>query len=729
MAEKQNLRESDTVVQPAEQLQKEEQFASSATGVTSDAPAALIEEAFDSGLRKLLEDFEPALNFAQHPKDILDDRYTIFVGQPLPEFDTTSAKAYAAADKQNDGLELIAYVYTPDMPMREKALNALVSMTHPNLQNLHAFGAVALSHTSRMNIVMFMDRPKGQRLSELIAEGTGYNERQIIDTIITPLYNALTALKEKNISHGCVNPYTIYVGETLMLGECVCEPAGMSQPAIYEPIERALCSINGKGSPGTKTDSYAIGMLVYELLYGLDKFKQASFKEYSEKILEFGSYNLLSATHEFPDAFVDFFRGILAENKEDRWGLTQIGQWIDGKRFNLIHPSVPSEASRPLLFAEQEYVSRRALANGIFHHWDEAMKELRGAKVDRWLEMSVHRSELAEKVERIISMTGGEYTTNPRSNMEMAARVISLLDPHGPLRINTLALHVDGMGLTLANAVKENLQQDIATLLNIINFDLPTFWSELTEEPKTPETSTIVWQLQQMRSYLNLTGIGFSMERIMYDLNPSLPCQSELIQPYIATNVKEVLMALDAKAKTMATDSSLIDRHVAAYLASKIDIKKEISFSQLSKLPDLRNDPELQVLKILALAQEKKAKEKMVGLATWAAMRMDKVLHKIHNRKLRKTLQQQLKRAASSGKVLEVISIVLDEDITGDDYEGFSRAQALYHYNVARIDLLRNPKKMELSAKDLGGRIAVFIAYIVLCITCYLMLDQYVLEF
>jgi hypothetical protein len=48
-----------------------------------------------------------------------------------------------------------------------------------------------------------------------------------------------------------------------MLGECVSETSGVSQPAIFEPIERAMALPTGRGEGTPPDDMFALGVTAH----------------------------------------------------------------------------------------------------------------------------------------------------------------------------------------------------------------------------------------------------------------------------------------------------------------------------------------------------------------------------------------------------------------------------------------------------------------------------------
>lgn len=686
---------------------------------------ALIEEHIDPGLSDLLAGYEPVQKLEDIPTDILNDRFTIQPGNPVAEFDSGAAKAFHARDAAASDRQLLAFVCDPQIPYRQSAIDTLRGVTHPNITTLRDAGSVRLSDSGQVRLVLFTDRPQGQRLSGLFAGGKRFSERQVIDQLLTPLIEGLGALHEKGVCHGRINPRELFVGQRLALNECVSETQGLSQDPLYEPLERLMADPMAKGAATSKSDAYAIGMLAYEALFGLERFRELQRSDLIRLMLEKGSFHAYVVNKDVSEGFSDFFRGIFTENKQERWGLEQLQQWLSGKRFNLIMPSLPGEASRPFEFNERQFFSCRALAYSLFNNWPAAVKQIRRARLDRWLEMSAHKADMAEKVARIIRSSGGDYGTTERANNDMLSRLITTLDPIGPVRSRSISVNVDGLGLAIAQYYKQRDHASIQLLIELIEADLPTYWADLTEMEKTPLTQNILWILQRIRAHIKQQQMGFGLERLVYDLNPSLPCQNEWLMPYHATTAEEALVILDNLAKDKAPGTALAERHLIAFLASKIELAKEVKFTQLAKLPGLRNHPELIALRIISMAQDKKGKTRLVGLSTWAAMRLDTLIENIHSRRLRRKIRENLKAAAKTGLVSRVLAVLVENDLTKDDYAGFTRANAVYLNNVQKIDALQNQQMIDGMARDLGGRIAVFTAYMILTIAIYFIVDHY----
>ncbi|MES2983822.1 MAG: protein kinase [Pseudomonadota bacterium] len=683
----------------------------------SDAEIPLIEEHVETGLQQLLDSYRTSYVPGGDKKDELGGRFTFYPSRPLPEFNHTYAKGYEAVDDFNTARPVYAMVCEGPVPPRTMAINDLTGFVHPAISTLLGAGTVNCSHLGESRMVLFIERPRGTRLKDIIKTHGRLHEHKVLDTILQPIAKVLVAMREKKLSHGHIHPGNVFMSDAAMLGECSSALCGTQHHYIYEPLERLMADPLGRGEASEKSDVYALGILAFELMYGLDKIKAIPREQFIEKAISLGTYQLFAENREYSDALQDFFRGILNENPAERWGLEQLMQWIGGKRFNMIAPNTPKEALRPITFHDEAFFSRRRLANSFHVHWREALKDIKALRVDRWCEMSLHRPELAEKMERVLR-TGGHASTEAQMN-DMLTRVICLLDPIGPLRTSSLSIRPDALGAVLAETIDHG-GPELAQVVRFIENDFPTFWADQSESNKNPEISILMWRLERVRPYLKKKGVGFGLERVLYDLNPSLACQSPLLKAYHVTTAVDALKTLDAIAVQMAPDTSFVDRHLAAFIASRIEMGKEIRIPDLASVPALANNQELAVLHLLAKAQQKVARLALPGLCSWAAMRIEKMINEIHNRIIRKRLKLQLKGLAQSGNLYDVLTAIINIEVSQRDHEGFARAIALHQINTDRMDLLKNDQILDYKSRRAGGKMASVITFAALVITSYI---------
>jgi len=692
------------------------------TAQMADITVPMIEAHVETGLVELLAGYDPNYIPGGDKKDNLSDRFTIYPARPLPEFNHAYADAFEAVDHYNTSRSVYAMVCDNNLPYNLRATTEMIGFTPLHLVHVLGAGTVPCSHLSESRFVIFIERPQGIRLSEMIKNKARLHEHKVIDIVLQPACRALNSLLEKKLSHGNIHTGAFYIGETSTLGENLSMPANTQSHYLYKPLERLTCDPLGYGDATEQTDVYALAVLAFELMYGLDHIKAIPRDEYVRAALQMGTYHIFSAGREFSDAFQDLFRGVLNDNVAERWGMDEYNQWINGKRFNMIAPKSPKEAARPLLFMTESFFSRRLLANAFHRHWRETQKDIRNLKVDRWCDTSLHRPELGEAIDRVLRTVNERNALEWQLN-EMLTRIIILLDPVGPVRTMGLTIRPDGIGISLAEQATMK-GGDVSGLMTLIENNISNFWIEQDYANKTPEMAVIIWKLQRARQYAKMKALGFGNERVLYELNTSLCCQSPLLKPYHIVNVVDALKTLDALASSLAPDTPLTDRHLAAFIASKIDMAKEIKLGDLSSIPALASNEELMMLRLIAKAQQKQAKLVLVGLSTWAAMRIEKLIDEIHNRRIRRRLKLQLRKLAMTGNVSDVLAAIVNREIVNRDLSGFSQSLALHALGHERIERLNSTELLTFRARNLGGKMATNLCYTALAITTYIKVTE-----
>jgi hypothetical protein len=132
------------------------------------------------------------------------------------------------------------------------------------------------------------------------------------------------------------------------------------------------------------------------MYFGRIPIDKLSRKQFEERILQMGGYQAFTQQIDVSETMSDLLRGAMSENPQDRWNHENIAAWLDGKRFNLILPSIPRDSARAFQFSGEDYFSYRALAHAIYANWDTAKTQLAAVKLVKWMETFV--VDLNEKI-------------------------------------------------------------------------------------------------------------------------------------------------------------------------------------------------------------------------------------------------------------------------------------------------------------------------------------------
>lgn len=665
-----------------------------------------------------LRAYRPTYSLSGVTPNVLNGRYHIRTDQPLPEFSRPQMKACAVADANGVLMPYYAAICESSLPYRHTSMEKLMGVDHPHLIRLVDHGVVLLGDMGEQRHVLLFEKPQGRTLAELMAEGMTFNEQRLHEQILTPLSSVLTALEELGINHCYINPNNIFISEKVVLGECISQPAGYAQEFIYEPVERIAAIPQGKGGGSLKVDVYAIGVLVVEVLFRLTRLRTLTQEQLISVMLQQGCYNVIAGNGEFSEYFHDLLRGTLCDDPADRWGPAQLAQWITGKRFNIIHPSTPREASRPFSFEGKDYFNRKALAHAFFTHWESARNFIRGAKLERWMEQSIQLTDEAELLTQLFNSVSSSNKSAKKAN-DLLTRTLIILDPSGPIRTEHLAFNADAVGKMLSEAIYNKRQTDLALVIDVMVNDLAHFWTERQRMRLTSEFQESIWKIQNVRSMLTNNHLGFGIERCLYEMNHDLPCYSPLLKAHYVTNLSELMQVLDALATEKPSEFSLFDRHLAAFTACKAMINTEVRINEISAYsPALAQNRELQALMLFAKAQSKSGLRSLPGLSMHAALTVLGILENVHSQKIRETLAERVRQVASDGSIQTVLNALLDPTQLERDHHGYNHAREMYLRNQFEINKLRDREELKKKVKDRAHRWASLLSMFIFLITC-----------
>jgi hypothetical protein len=217
--------------------------------------------------------------------------------------------------------------------------------------------------------------------------------------------------------------------------------------------------------------------------------------------------------------------------------------------------------------------------------------------------------------------------------------------------------------------------------------------------------------------HIAMPSLGHGPERVLYQLNPGLLCQSPLFEHFHVADMPQLLSALDALAAENPERDLLIDRHIAAFCACR--------WADSSGLVvDLaRNDrryPERAVftLRLYALAQEAFGIPSLPSLARHFAAKLTPAVRQLHHGRTKDAMMRRLDRLAAGGSLPRFHDELNFIAVRDRDRERFTAARA----TVAVIDrhlasIRRGFNPADAEAQSLGQRIAMGAGWLALLLS------------
>jgi hypothetical protein len=644
------------------------------------------------------------------------DRFTIFCDRPLPSLDMPNALAYEVADRKQEGRPLYALVCRPDMPARVSVMRVLKGLEIPAVLHMVDWGVAEWPLLERKCVIVIYHRPLGGRVMDSHFGGA----KRIADhvfarTVVKPIAEGLIEMGLKGITHRAIRPDNLYYIDEqktkIVLGDCVTSVPAHDQPVLLETIESGMAQPSGRGGGNYADDMYSFGASVLMIALGRNPLAGLPDAEIIRRKIQIGSYAALVGDERVPMALIECLRGMLTDDAEQRWQPTNIDLWLNGKRLTPIQAKSEPQSQRPLRFADMEFHSIRPLSYAMFQNWDKALSIINDGSLEVWIRRGLELNDLADAIASAIKGTGAALGKGEADDI-IIARVLMLLDPRAPIRYRDFRLFTEGFGSSLAVAMLR--KQKLQPYTDFITRELWRYWI-VAQVKFNVDNQQYEGVFRELRNYLKDQNSGGGIERCVYELNEWQPCMSPLIADQYVMEVKGVLPALDAVAKTANTKVWPVDRHIAAFLRARY---AKGTGSQIDAMNDPRPDrATIGMLSVLAIVQWRLGPEALYGLSQWVGGLMGPVVNSYQNRNKRKEIEKELPKLIRKGNLAEIFNYLDNPEERQKDAEGFTWAKAEYAaaeklvYDLEHGQVDRQESAM-LTGRQAGAAGAGFIMFL-----------------
>ncbi len=655
------------------------------------------------------------------------ERYVVDTSAPLPEFSSEGGNAYKVSDQEKSGQDLYALVQHPTVPVRNEVYKSLKARPAPNCVNPVNRGLMILNIDGKQvqRLVTIFDKPGGEPLMGLDGKiSPRVNTARLRQSIILSLVKALTALHKRGLTHRCITPSNIYFssmgGEEVWLGECYSIPPGFKQPHALEPIDLALADKSARGQAAPDADYFQLGAVLQCLYFGEMLWRGRQRDAFTMARINQGSFWALGGGREIPGALGSVIRGLMADEPEERWGAEDILDWFEGvgkpKRMLLKTWTM----SRPTKFKGVAYVDRRLLANAFARDPKEAVSFLKQLDFAAWVQLSLRDEVLSEKLERTIGVKqdsdiGGART----SDYKMVTRVCSFLHPGGPIHYKGYSLFLDGLPSMLADAFARDDRDLLTTIVELFDHKLMTSLAEIVAS--TNQRFVSQWdQLQLPLGHATSKQLGRGMERVLYELNPILPCISQRFSQVWIGSVKQIMTALDRMAGQGNIRNALQDRHLAAYCCGH----GEDLVRLFNNIAAAQHDPARLgslTAEFFSLMQQRFKLGPLNNLTEKLVDGLAPAVKALRNRKRRERVQMLLDKIRKTGDVGKLTSEVNMMQIQAQDTRDFAQAKAaVTKLEKERMRLSRKILPTDVEARQKGIRGSRIVAFVIMVIIGFL---------
>ncbi|MFM7345416.1 MAG: hypothetical protein ACKO1J_08645 [Tagaea sp.] len=647
------------------------------------------------------DDNEGAPGAPSGPSAALGDRFKIFHGTPVPEMSSPHVRAYMAADERDPIGQRVALVCGQELPARLEMAKNMKGVERPGVLRLYDMGLVDWPGAAGKRLAFIYDLPEGGPLWQGNGARDPWTAPRLVSHFLLPIANALGEYFPRNVTHRGIRPTNLYWLDEkrtrLVLGPSFHVPAGFDQPAVFEPIERAMADPEGRG-PGTREDDmFALGMTLLAFAQGSIPGQGLDPDEQLARRIDRGSFDGLADLTKIGPQVMEALRGLCNDWEPDRWKLEHLKGFLDGKRQQITASAPPVlRAATGYKFAGRVYKTPRDLAHGLGRRWEQAATVLRNGEVGMWIRNTLGDQKLHDRLMQAVREPSGD--PNPTyTDALTVARASIVLDPMAPIRFRSHSVLVDGLGTALALAMRKPGGGPI--FADLIRSRVIGLWAMLHKGAGgsgLPPPGFV----EQISKWIEDTAPGSGIERVLYELNPNLPCFSEVAAGLWVSEPEHVLEALEAAA---GSGHKPIDRHVAAFLA----VYAGADPSQIKALMnpdhvDLAGG--MSILRLLSDLQERFGPPLVPRLTAWCATLVRSYVDNINHLPLRQSQIERLNKVSEEGNLKALLELVDNEKLREVDHWGFDAAKEAYVSAGAEIVEIRAGGKARAAAAMLAGK-------------------------
>ena len=651
---------------------------------------------------------------------MLRDRFEIKPSARLPQFDQSSAEAYAAEDHSHTGRKLFALICPGTIPCRGLDLPERknpMPMLWPEASGVVDW-PVSVSGGQPVwgrRPVLIYQQPTGERMiSEAGAPLPRLNEQTVARTVIKPAMQMLREMGHMFVAHRAIRPTNIFYSSgssgEIQFGECFAGAPGSGQPVLFETVENGIASPMGRALGNQSDDLYALGVLILLLHMG-NAMQGMSDEAIVAAKINFGSFSALVGGEKLSPTMAELLRGLLSDKPSDRWTIRNLEMWMLGQYFNPVLPSLPQRATRPIRFASGEFMNRPAAAHAMACHWDEALSAVDDGILESWLKRGFNDEKVVEPL-ALIRGQALSYGPSAGAKHRQVSRLIQFMGNNLPIAYKSIRVNVAALGTMLATIID---QPPLRTeFVEMLRGRLAQSW--LDHQPKlTPALSQVHRVLDTVEKVIERPGPGYSVERVLYELDSGMPCRSDLIGDFYVTSLKDLLPAIDAALPGAEAGTVPIDRHIAAFAATKIARPIERELAMLSNAADPINY-RMGILRTIAAVQRQHPNNDLPRLAEVMLELLKPVVESFHRLQTRSELAGKLEQLAAHSDFVQMAEL-LDEDgtyrrIDVDNFEAAQKSYAELEQEAQWLEGggLTDPIRIQNSARISSAISAAFLA-------------------
>jgi hypothetical protein len=599
--------------------------------------------------------------------------WTVAIDQPVAALSGTLP---ALAARHASGRRGFALACRPDLPPRLQALAGLGQGSIDQLLVPQVLVPGRLPGAARDSLLAVLPMPPGPPILTPATRCRPWSETELLHDLLRPAARVLAAFAARGVTHRAIrvdNLFRSREGGPVCVGDAFCLPPAFAQPAWSEAPPVAQCVPEGRGNGLPADDIFALGVALIAVAVGRVPWLGMDARTLHRTRLERGSFNALTHDLRLPGTLADLLRAMLADDPEQRPDAESVAGWPASMQGRKGAARAVRRAGRPLVVGADQALDTRTAAWLLGSNWSEGVRAVRGGGLDGFLRRGIGDPQLAERLGEI-GRAGLNEAPETADDL-LLCRAIAMLDPLAPMCWRGVAMMPDGLGPLLARAhcAEEQAPLSTADLVALVASEAPARWAHSGGDPDL--ASTLSRSGAQWRVLLRTQGPAGGIERLLYALNPGLPCQSALLRGAWGGSPGALLAALEAAApEAAAAVPPPPDRHIAAFLAARNEGGLE------RMLAPIAGDPAQAIAARAAVLARMQTRfggnVALPRLAAWLVAAAEPLFATWHSRSVRQAIPRRLAEIAATGDLAALHAVLDDPAARRADAEGAAAAHA-----------------------------------------------------
>jgi hypothetical protein len=658
----------------------------------------------------------PAQQKLSGPSVIVNDVYEVYFDHALPRFAPAGMKVYHGRSLR--GGAVLAYVCEQVITPRLYAAEKYVGLQSTSIMRLLSRGIVK-DHQGFERYVFIYENNIGQPIVPAAGEPEAYGWRadQVIDVVLKPLASMLLEFHNHDMVHGGIRAQNLFTGagdsfHFAMVGDCLTTPYLSVQPDLYLPPHLMVADPCGRGLGTLSDDLYALGVTCAVLLRTHDTTALKTREQLLISKLEMGSLSTLIESERLPPHLLELLRGLLQDDSEARWTISDVFEWFEGKRTAHKQGGRKLKASRHINIGIHKILLPSLFAYYAVQDPVESSKLVHNGEIIQWIRRSISDPKLEDRFNRSIENISEQSDTSTHFHEKLMARVAMSMAPEFPIMYKGAKFYIESLGNVLADIIFRG--RDPKTVADIINDQAINFWMNIQDDIPA-DYNLMINRFEACQQFLKHKSIGYGFERCLYFLAPDSPCLSAAFQGLYVNSPEQLVLSLNTIADRPSRPERILDRHMVAYLSVKD--RKVIDHV----LPDLGSAESHRymsaVITVLSGIQHQSRIEALPALTRWIYDQSTPLYKRYHDRDVRTMLRKKMVDLKEEGSIRKINDLLFNA-------ERQKRDQIEFRLSCKEFQLLDQEKRYlneALKYKDqfgtqAGHEIAALIAGVLMCL-------------